>query len=246
MARGRAVRVKASGHLSLKGNVAAMAGRRAPKHHSEKKIGPGRPEGNTQNREQILDAAETCFAITGYSATSLRDITAAAGVTQAMVNYYFGSKRELFRQVYLRRGELLNKERLALLEEVTARTRYSASDVIRAYLVPVFRLQSEDSGKHYLRLQARLHTEPDEFAYRLRQEVYDVPVRAYVQVLCQLLPNIDERTIYIRFTELIGIYLYILSGAHRLDQISEGKYNIPTSDEMIEQIVEFATHGMES
>lgn len=223
-----------------------MAGRRVATPRGAKKNGPGRPEGNTHNREQILDAAEACFATTGYSATSLRDITAAAGITQAMVNYYFGSKRELFRQVYLRRGELLNRERLGLLEEVTARAHYSVSDVVRAYLVPVFRLQSDDLGKHYLRLQARLHAEPDEFAYQLRQEVYDVPVRAYVQVLCRLLPAIDERTIYIRFTELIGIYLYILSGAHRLDQISEGKYSIPASEEMIEQIVEFATRGMGS
>ncbi len=209
-----------------------------------KKNGPGRPEGNTQSRDEILDAAEVCFATTGYAGTSLRDITTTAGVTQAMVNYYFGSKKELFRQVYLRRGEQLNRERLDLLSKVTARSHYSVSDVIRAYLVPVFRLQSDPSGKHYLRIQARLHAEPDEFAYGLRQEVYDVPVRAYVEVLCRLRPAISGRKMYIRFTELIGIYLYILSGAHRLDQISEGKYHIPSSDEMIDEIVEFATRGI--
>ncbi len=182
--------------------------------------------------------------MTGYSGTSLRDITAAAGVTQAMVNYYFGSKKELFRQVYLRRGEQLSRERLALLEEVTARAQHSVSDVIRAYLIPVFRLQSTPSGKHYLRLQARLHGEPDELSYQLRQEVYDIPVGAYVEALCRLRPALSERKVYIRFTEVIGIYLYILSGAHRLDQMSHGKYSIPAADEMIDEIVEFATRGI--
>jgi AcrR family transcriptional regulator len=47
----------------------------------------GRPEGVTRNREEILDAAEACFAEAGYAGTSLRTITMATGVTQAMVTY---------------------------------------------------------------------------------------------------------------------------------------------------------------
>ncbi|MDI6029136.1 TetR/AcrR family transcriptional regulator [Corticibacterium sp. UT-5YL-CI-8] len=209
-----------------------------------KRQGAGRPGGSTQNRDEILDAAERLFADAGYAATSLKDITAAAGVTQAMVNYYFGSKIKLFQQVYLRKGEALQQARLALLDELKERGGFDVSDVIRAYLVPAFQLQTTVAGRHYLRIQARMHTEPDALAYKLRQEVYDVPVRTYIAALAALLPDLEERVIFIRFTEVIGIYLYILSGAHRIEQISEARYMLPVNEDMIEEIVAFATAGL--
>jgi AcrR family transcriptional regulator len=215
-----------------------------PSKGSKKPGSLGRPEGVTRNREEILDAAEACFAEAGYAGTSLRTITMATGVTQAMVTYYFGSKRELFRQVYLRRGQELKRERMELLSEVLSRPAFSVRDVLRAYLIPTFKLLATQQGQYFLRLQARIHTEPDELAYELRREVYDLPVRSYVSALGSLLPRLSEKTIYIRFTQMIGIYLYILSGAHRLDQISEGKYDIPDPTEMIEEIVEFTAKAM--
>jgi AcrR family transcriptional regulator len=43
----------------------------------------------------LLDAAVACFTTDGIAAASLRSIAVAAGVTPAMVNYYFGSKQRL-------------------------------------------------------------------------------------------------------------------------------------------------------
>jgi AcrR family transcriptional regulator len=57
---------------------------------------PGRPRADEANqRERLLDAAVVCFASEGIAATSLRMIALKAGVTPALVNYYFGSKVEL-------------------------------------------------------------------------------------------------------------------------------------------------------
>lgn len=56
---------------------------------------PGRPAaGNAgaDQRAELLDAALRCFARTGIGATSLRAIATEAGVTPALLNYYFGSK----------------------------------------------------------------------------------------------------------------------------------------------------------
>jgi AcrR family transcriptional regulator len=57
----------------------------------------GRPRGKTDTRNVILDAARHMFADTGYDKTSVRDVSAAAGVDPAMIRHYFGSKAELFR-----------------------------------------------------------------------------------------------------------------------------------------------------
>ena len=57
---------------------------------------PGRPRAEeTNQRERLLDAAVACFAVDGVAATSLRSIALKAGVTPALVNYYFGSKEQL-------------------------------------------------------------------------------------------------------------------------------------------------------
>ncbi|KRA52073.1 TetR family transcriptional regulator [Pseudoxanthomonas sp. Root630] len=46
-------------------------------------------------RATLLDAALACFVRRGIAATSLRDIATEAGVTPALVHYYFGDKAQL-------------------------------------------------------------------------------------------------------------------------------------------------------
>jgi AcrR family transcriptional regulator len=56
----------------------------------------GRPPGGTRNREAILAAAAHHFSERGYDRTSMRAVAAEAGVDQALIAHYFGSKHELF------------------------------------------------------------------------------------------------------------------------------------------------------
>lgn len=86
-----------------------------------RKRAPGRPAGTASDqRERLLDAAVQCFAREGIAATSLRSIAGAAGVTPALLHYYFGDKAQLqeavveerlmpvfvqFREAVLRNGD---------------------------------------------------------------------------------------------------------------------------------------------
>ncbi|SAK73889.1 Bacterial regulatory proteins, tetR family [Caballeronia catudaia] len=45
----------------------------------------GRPAGNINQRENILDAAEVDFSQRGYAGTSLKEVAASCGVTQALI-----------------------------------------------------------------------------------------------------------------------------------------------------------------
>src|SRR5687767_10964247 len=67
-----------------------------PKRKKAEPRRPGRPRAEESNqRERLLDAAVECFAADGVAATSLRGIAMKAGVTPALVDYYFGSKEQL-------------------------------------------------------------------------------------------------------------------------------------------------------
>ena len=57
---------------------------------------PGRPTAaDTVQREQLLSIATDMFAQQGIQATRLRAIAERAGVTPALLNYYFGNKERL-------------------------------------------------------------------------------------------------------------------------------------------------------
>ena len=59
---------------------------------------PGRPRGGkraTASREQLLDIALSLFSRQGIAQTSLNAIAKEAGVTPAMLHYYFNSREQL-------------------------------------------------------------------------------------------------------------------------------------------------------
>ena len=58
-----------------------------------------RAEQRRRTEARILDAATEVFFSAGYDRTTIRAVASAAGVDAGLVMHYFGSKRELFRQV---------------------------------------------------------------------------------------------------------------------------------------------------
>ena len=84
-------------------------------------------------KDTILDAAEDLFAEQGFGATSLRQLTARAGVNLAAVNYHFGSKEDLAKAVLRRRIEPINRERRERLDDMrvpawhSRRSRHASS-----------------------------------------------------------------------------------------------------------------------
>lgn len=82
---------------------ASSPGERAAAAASAKRS-PGRPRADDANqRERLLDAAIDCYRRDGIAATSARSIAKAAGVTPALVNYYFGGKERLLDAVVAER-----------------------------------------------------------------------------------------------------------------------------------------------
>jgi AcrR family transcriptional regulator len=211
----------------------------------KKRAGPGRPEGESFAREKILKSAEMAFAEHGYTGTSLREIVKRANVTQALVTYYFGSKEALFKEVFLRRGREIATKRMQGLQALRdGRRRYTLRDVIASYLRPALEMRRTREGRAFIRLQARMHTEPPRFAERLRREVYDDTVREYLAAIREVAPQLSDRTAYWRMVLMIGAYLYAHSDAHRLAEVSGGVCDPNDLDEMLEQITAFVVGGL--
>ncbi|WP_256981505.1 TetR/AcrR family transcriptional regulator [Bordetella genomosp. 4] len=198
-------------------------------------------------REQILDTAEIDFADRGYAGTSLREISTATGVTQALITYYFGTKQQLFEQVFLRRALFISSERMRLLAELRQTSKQiTLEQVIRTFLEPMLELRKSTGGKAFIRLHARLHTEPPEISYPLRSQAYDESMQAYIQALQAALPNLPAKDIYWRATLMVGAYLYAFSDAHRLEILSKGICNPDDDRETFNQLLNFILGGLQA
>ena len=89
-----------------------------------------------QTQTKILDAAETLFMDTGFTATSFRAIARKAGVNLAAAHYHFGSKEGLFAAALHRRVAPLTATRLKALGALESRSHSpTARDVLNAYLL---------------------------------------------------------------------------------------------------------------
>ncbi|WP_459618519.1 TetR family transcriptional regulator [Bordetella sp. 2513F-2] len=208
---------------------------------------PGRPEGvaNKNLREKILDAAEATFADLGYAGTTLREVASKVKVTQALISYYFGSKYGMFEAVFLRRGRKISDERMARLEALMqSPTRPRVRDIVQAFFAPTLALRATARGRAFIRLQARLHTEPAEISYKLRNEAYDKSTRAYVDAICTVRPDLPRKDVYWRVTLMVGAYLYAFSDTHRLEELAPGICHPENASEVMEQITAFVEGGM--
>lgn len=196
-------------------------------------------------RDDILDAAEEIFADLGYAGTSMRAVADRTGVTQAMISYYFGSKYGLFEQVFLRRGRQISDERMSRLVALRAcGGQLKVRDVVRAFLMPALAMRETSGGRNFLRLQARLHTEPTEVSYTLRSEAYDNSTREFAHALMEANPKLTEKDVYWRITLMIGAYLYVFSDTHRLEVLAPGVCNPDDDEELLEMISTFVAAGM--
>jgi AcrR family transcriptional regulator len=183
-----------------------------------------RPKRTT--KDKLMDAAEKLFSRKGFYGASLRDITAAAGVDLALVNYHFGSKRRLLTAVIERRGTVLNEERLRRLAQVrleAAPRAPSTEAVIDAFFDPILeRLAHAGPGWHnYFSLLAFVNNSP-EWGRTLMGKTFDTTVREFIQAVMASLPGSAPEDIYWGYNFLTGALTLSLAETGRLDALSDG------------------------
>jgi len=201
---------------------------------------PGRPEGQTNLSNEILDVAEVMFAEQGFAGTTLRQVADKLGVNPAMIAYYFQNKENLFRSVFTRRGHAISAARMERLAALSGRS-YDVKDLVKAFIEPAAALYGDVQGRAFLKLHARLHMEPEDLSFELRRTVHNESTHAYAGAFGQLL-GLPEREVYQRMSLLIGAYLYAFSGTSRLAELTGS--DADSMKGMLQTTIAFGTAGM--
>ena len=200
----------------------------------------------TETKDRILDVAERLFADRGFPATSLRDITAAAGVNLASVNYHFGGKEALLAAVLERRFVPINQRRLELLDEIEAAAgaaRPPLEDVLRAFLSPPFHKQQEwgESGRTFLRLVGRIHAETNDEHRATYLRHFEEVRRRFTLAVQRALPHLDASDVHWRMMFTIGSMAFAM--AEGLTPRAGGPPP-RDPDEILDTLLRFAAAGL--
>jgi AcrR family transcriptional regulator len=203
-------------------------------------------------KDRILDAAESLFMEHGFEATSLRAITAAAGVNLASANYHFGSKEELFQAVLTRRLDPMNQERLDLLtklERESGSAPLRCDRILSAMFVPALRLarDPERGGKDFLRLLGRAYADPAPFIRRFLAEQYATMIERFKTAFGRALPELPKKELSWRLHFIMGALSYTLAGTDALRLIAELTPAETGNDEaLLQRLAPFLLAGLQS
>jgi len=89
------------------------------------------PAHEADTRQRVLECATRLFAERGFRQTTISDICQAAGANIAAVNYYFGSKENLYQEAWRHAYSLTREAREGLLDRAG---EMSPEEVIRRFV----------------------------------------------------------------------------------------------------------------
>ena len=208
---------------------------------------------NIETRERILDAAERLFMAHGYEGTSMRQITGDAAVNLAAVNYHFGSKESLMQEVFRRRLDWLNEERMRVLnemEQAAGDNPLKPSQIVDGFFGTLLRMadDKERGGVTFLRLLCRTLTEPSEFIRTFLADEYAGVMERYKAALFKALPDVPKAEIVWRFHFMLGATSYAIAGTDALRVVTdwqiEASDTVDRTDRLVARLMSFLLGGL--
>jgi AcrR family transcriptional regulator len=206
--------------------------------------------------QRILDSAEHLFAENGYRGTSLRMITSEAKVNLAAVNYHFGSKEELARQIFERKMVPLNRIRIENIERVLSESwengqQPTVKTIMQAFIEPAFEMMLGDQRKSFIALIVRSMAVTDSTLNCLFMESVQTVLKVLHEALCRALPDKDPQEVLFKLiaamTTMGGMLMRISSDtAFRLPVGQRVKDDLRQWAINEDNLIKFITAGMEA
>jgi AcrR family transcriptional regulator len=203
-------------------------------------------ERDAATKAVVLATAERLFAELGLRAVSVRDITAAAGVNLASVNYHFGSKDALVFEIFRRRTAELSRERARRLHQ--AIDRHAGSPPVREILEaliapPLIWSRIGHERRTALQFIIRARSEGGEDVREvLRTDVSHL--RPFADALLAARPDLAPEEVYWRLHFTLGmIHNNRFAEFDRLHVLSGGATREGEAERLLERMLDFAEAG---
>ncbi|TAN07512.1 MAG: TetR/AcrR family transcriptional regulator [Rhodanobacteraceae bacterium] len=195
-------------------------------------------------RQRILGAAEELFAERGFAGASLRQVTAAAKVNLAAVNYHFGSKDNLIEEVFRRRLDELSHRRLERLAEVNRSVAPTLEAVLDAFIMPALELSLDrEGGSVFMRVLARAFAEHNSNLRKFLSDNYGHVLKEFAAAFARLLPHLSKDELYWRLDLAVGALTYAMADFGMIQRRS-GETERQHREQMARHLVHFTAAGL--
>ena len=209
----------------------------------------GEEQSSVETRQRIIGAAEKLFAMRGIEGVSIRDITKAAGVNLAAINYHFGTKSALAAEVFKHCIDPLNARRLELLDEVEKKAGNKPPKleaVLEAVIRPAVErgFDHEQENETFLRLTGRCLSEPNAEIEQLVRAHFDKLIRRFDAAVLRALPGLDPEELFWRINFMVGALHYSLLTWGKQKHLPVKMRKTVDAEGLIQRLVTFTAAGL--
>ena len=210
---------------------------------------------------KFLTAAEEIFGKHGYEGTTIRAITKRARVNLGTLQHYWGSKRELFSDLFEQRFRPLAREHLARLQAIEAGiadgSKVKVLDVVRALIEPTFYVAADDDPqdgrsaespsdrKRFYALYGRALMDPAADVVNELNRIFEDSIRLFLTLMQRACPQLSPAELDWRINCILGAQGFSLVYSERIGKFFGREADV--EDETASRwIVHFLMNGIDA
>jgi len=210
---------------------------------------------------KFLDGAEAVFGLHGYEGTTIRAISTKAGVNLGTFQHYWGSKRELFRNVFERRFKPLHEQLLrdfrAIESEAATTGVVRSSQVLRTMIRTALPANEDDceflaqdmkgtaGRKRFQALFGRALLDPSPIVAAEMNRIFDPSMVLFMELMRRACPQLRRAELDWRVICIMGSLAFAQTFTPR-----RGKWLGPESetDDAVagEWVLHFLSRGIDA
>lgn len=201
-------------------------------------------DAGSHTRERLLDVAERLFAARGFAATSVRRLTREAACNLAAVNYHFGGKLGLYREVFRRRLEAVRDLRLAAIQKAAAIQPGPGAleEILHVFATSFIEpLVGESHGRTLTELMGREMLDPHLPPEMFRSEIAGPVQRALMEALRRTTPGLGAQDATLCVQSITG---QLVQTAQRVRRHAAAPAASPPLTAVVDHIVRFSAAGV--
>ena len=198
-------------------------------------------------RNNILDAAEEIFAGSGFDGAGMRQISARAGVAQALIHYHFKTKERLFEEVVARRSQEINRLRSQRLKDLLAASRKpSLKKVVEALVAPTIEVgqRLSQSSNDFSKILVSINHSADQRSARLMQAHFDPVALEFIGAFEKCAPKLSHQNAVWAYMFSTGVGMTMMAQTAQAQRLSKGICDDTDMEAMLAHMVPFITAGI--
>ena len=202
---------------------------------------------NDRTKDRILDEAEALFALRGYDAVSVREITGAANCNLAAVNYHFGNKQnlylEVFRSRWLPRAVRIQK---CFRESLAANSTVTPESVVES-LAQAFiagPLSEEERRRHHQLISGEMAKPTAAFKMVTDQALRPLFDNLLKDLRSAMPDDIEEEKLALNIFSVFAMVLYFNFARPLISSFTGRDYDAAFKKRLVDHIVDFSINGL--